>query len=155
MTTKLKAPRLRFLGNVTGLPIYLVSGELVRNTIDLDFTAGGNEGVYPTYVPPGEIWIDDALHAFDRVATSLHEIVERDLMIHHGWSYDRAHDAALEIERSFRKGLLRNRPKAFDAKLVERAFVAWQKDRSKGTYPNKHEKQLGREVDMILTKRVR
>ena len=40
---KLESPRIRRLGHVTGLPVYLVSGEQVRNQIDIDFTQGGNE----------------------------------------------------------------------------------------------------------------
>jgi len=153
--TSLKAPRLRLLGRVAGLPVYLVSGQQIRDEIDIDFTCGGNEGVYPTYVPAGEIWIDDALHTSDRMATTLHEIVERDLMIHHGWSYDRAHDAASEAERPFRKQLRHSRPKTFDAQRVARAFSEWQRNKSRGTYPHKHGKQIEREVDMLLTKRVR
>ena len=39
---KLEPPRIRRLGYVTGLPVYLVSGERVRNDIDIDFTQGGN-----------------------------------------------------------------------------------------------------------------
>jgi hypothetical protein len=81
---KMKPPRLRFLGRVGGLPIYLVSGEKVRNELDIDFTQGGNDGVYSFYIPAPEIWIDDALHGLDRTATALHEMVERDLMVHHG-----------------------------------------------------------------------
>jgi hypothetical protein len=107
--TKLQPPRLRYLGKLAGLSIYLVSGEQVRNKSDIDFTQGGNEAVYPTYVPAGEIWVDDAMHALDRAATILHEIVERDLMLHHGMDYDHAHDVASSREREFRKELARDR----------------------------------------------
>jgi hypothetical protein len=117
----MKPPRLRFLGHVNGLVIYLVDGELVRNEIDIDFTCGGNEAVYPNYVPKGEIWIDDALSALDRTATLLHEIVERNLMMGKGWSYDRAHDAASAAERPFRRDLKRNPPRTID---INRATVA-------------------------------
>lgn len=53
---RLHPPRLRLLGRGGGLVVYLVNGEQVRNEIDGDFVNGG----YPIYVPPDEIWIDDA-----------------------------------------------------------------------------------------------
>ncbi len=116
---ELKIPRLKKLGHVGGMVAYLVDGEYVRNKIDLDFTCGGNEAVYPNYVPKNEIWIDDALSALDRTATLLHEIVERNLMVNKGWTYDRAHDAASAAERPFRKELQAKRPKSIDLPIVE------------------------------------
>ncbi len=121
---EMKSPRIRLLGYVTGLPVYLVDGLLVRNKIDLDFTCGGNGAVYPNYVPRNEIWIDDALNAFDRTATVLHEIVERNLMFDRGWSYDRAHDAASASERVFREELALRPPRATDLHRVEAALLA-------------------------------
>jgi ribulose-5-phosphate 4-epimerase/fuculose-1-phosphate aldolase len=118
----MKKPRLRFLGTVAGLAVYLVSGEQVRNTLDIDFTQGGNEAIYPKYVPPGEIWLDDAMHALDRTATAFHEIVERHMMIEHGMTYDDAHEVASELEKVFRRELARKRPKEFDGALVEAAL---------------------------------
>jgi hypothetical protein len=91
---KLRRPRLRLLGRVAGLRIYLVCGKQVRDELDIDFTMGGNEAVYPSYVPPNEIWIDDAAHAHDRTATALHEIIERDQMMRFGKDYDDAHEVA-------------------------------------------------------------
>lgn len=120
----MKSPRLRCLGSCTGLVVYLVDGELVRNDLDIDFTCGGNEAVYPNYVPRSEIWIDNALSPLDRTATALHEIVERDLMMSKGWSYDRAHDAASARERVFRKELQAARPKGTDLRRVELALHA-------------------------------
>src|SRR5262249_59346434 len=99
-------PRLRLLGEVSGVRIYLVSGEQVRDEVHIDFTQGGNDAVYD-YVPAGEVWIDDAAHALDRTATALHELVERDLMQRHGMDYDRAHDAASARERTLRRVLVR------------------------------------------------
>ena len=66
---------------INGMSAGLVSGEKVRNEMDIDFTQGGNDGIYPFYIPKSEIWIDDALHGLDRTATALHEMVERDLMV--------------------------------------------------------------------------
>lgn len=124
MPVSLRSPRLRLLGHVGPLPVYLVDGELVRNDIDIDFTCGGNEAVYPNYVPKGEIWIDDALTPLDRTATALHEIVERELMMQKNWSYDRAHDAASARERVFRKELVRDPPRSIDLRRVAIALHA-------------------------------
>lgn len=96
---------LRDLGKVAGLRVYLVSGEHVRNHIDIDFTMGGNEAVYPRYVPAGEIWLDDAAHWLDRNATALHEIVERHQMMVVGKDYNDAHEVASAVERPFRREL--------------------------------------------------
>lgn len=125
------SPRLHLLGRLDGIRIYLVSGEAVRDEIDVDFTEGGNDAVY-TYVPAGEVWIDDAAHALDRTATALHELVERDLMLRHGLSYDAAHDAANERERAFRRDLVRRRPARFDLGRVAVAYRAYLSDRPGG-----------------------
>lgn len=120
----MKSPRTHYCGMITGLPVYVVNGELIRNTIDIDFTCGGNEAVYPNYVPKNEIWIDDALGPLDRTATLLHEIVERNLMINKRWSYDRAHDAASARERPFRRELAKNPPKEMDLARVTAALLS-------------------------------
>jgi hypothetical protein len=130
---KLQPPRLRYLGKVAGLSIYLVSGVTVRNQTDIDFTCGGNEAVYPSYVPPGEIWLDDAAGPLDRTATCLHEIVERDQMMRFGKDYDAGHEVASATERPFRRELAKNPPKAFDPKRVAAAYRAYLKN--PGKYP--------------------
>jgi hypothetical protein len=140
----LEPPRIRRLGYVTGLPVYLVSGEKVRNEIDLDFTQGGNEAAYPNYVPAGEIWIDDAMHVVDRIATIFHEIVERNLMIYGGMDYDDAHDTALEREREFRKELARKRPASTDLRLVTAALKPFRKEAvPSGKRPGKPSRTVG------------
>jgi hypothetical protein len=119
-----KAPRLRKLGTVRGLPVYLVDGERIRNETCIEFTQGANEQAYPTWCPRGEIWIDDAIHgAIDRMATVFHEIVELDLM-KDGWTYNKAHDVASRLEVGFRRELAQRPPKAFNAKLVTAAIRA-------------------------------
>lgn len=128
MAKSLRPPRLRRLGKLAGLTIYLVSGEQVRNKSDIDFTCGGNEAVYPSYVPVGEIWIDDALHALDRSATILHEMVERDLMLHHGMTYDVAHDVASSRERVLRKELARNPSSKVDLRRVGAAYSKYLRE---------------------------
>lgn len=141
---KLEPPRIRRLGYVTGLPVYLVSGERVRNDIDIDFTQGGNEAAYPGYVPPGEIWIDDAMHVLDRIATIFHEIVERNLVLFGGMDYDDAHDIACKREIEFRKVLARKKPTTTDLRLVTEALKPYREEAiDKGKRPGKPSRTVG------------
>jgi len=141
---KLEPPRIRRLGYVTGLPVYLVSGEQIRNKIDIDFTQGGNEAAYPGYVPADEIWIDDAMHALDRIATVFHEIVERNLVLYGGMSYDKAHDIACKREIEFRKELARKKPSSTDLRLVTAALRPYREEAiSKGKRPGKPSRTIG------------
>lgn len=112
----------------------------------MDFVNGGNEAVY-NYVPAGEIWIDDAQHALDRTATALHELVERDLMLHHGMSYDSAHDAANGRERAFRKELVRKRPSRFDIRRLTAAYQAYLSEKPR----QKRSSKLDREILAVLS----
>ena len=140
----LEPPRLRRLGFVTGLPVYLVSGEQVRNQIDIDFTQGGNEAAYPGYVPAGEIWIDDAMHALDRIATIFHEIVERNLVLYGGVDYDDAHDTACKREIEFRKELAKKHPKSTDLRLVAAALRPYSAEAvNRGKRPGKPSRTIG------------
>jgi hypothetical protein len=124
----LKPPRLKRLGFINGLVIYLVSGEQVRNKTDIDFTAGGSEAAYPGYIPRNEIWLDDALHVLDRIATIFHEIVERNLMLYGGIDYDKAHDIACKREIAFRRELEKKQPTSTDLRLVTRALKPYSKE---------------------------
>jgi hypothetical protein len=151
---KPQPPRLRLLGRVAGLPIYLVSGEKVRNEIDIDFTQGGNDGVYPFYVPAGEIWVDDALHGLDRTATALHEMVERDLMVHHGMEYDPAHEIASSYERPFRQQLRRAGVTTFDARRLATAYKGYLRNQP-GSKGDRHAQQIRRDIDASLSGRPR
>lgn len=143
---RLALPRLRLLGRGGGLTIYLVNGEHVRNEIDVDFVNGGNGAIYPDYIPQDEIWIDDAQHALDRTATTLHELIERDLMLHHGRNYDSAHDMANVYEREFRRKLRQHRPKTYDSRAVMDAYLAYLGDRG----GRKSSRQLDHEIDWAL-----
>jgi hypothetical protein len=156
----MKPPRIQFLGTVAGLSIYLVSGERVRDEIDIDFTMGGNEAIYPSYIPAGEIWIDDAAHALDRNATALHEIVERDQMIRFHKDYDAAHDVASATERPFRQAMLRDRPRGFSAPRVAAAYQSYLKEPNRHPIvprPNevKRAKQLDAEIRAVVSRRGR
>ena len=141
---KLEPPRIRRLGYVTGLPVYLVSGERVRNDIDIDFTQGGNEAAYPGYIPAREIWIDDAMHVIDRIATIFHEIVERNLVLYGGLDYDKAHDIACKREIEFRKELARKKPATTDLRIVTAALRPYREEAiSKGRRPGKPSRTVG------------
>lgn len=140
----LNPPRLRRLGYVTGLPVYLVSGEQVRNDIDIDFTQGGNAAAYPGYIPADEIWIDDAMHSLDRTATIFHEIVELNLVLYGGIDYDEAHDIACKREIEFRKVLVRKRPTSTDLRLVTAALRPYRAEaQPNGKMPGKPSRTIG------------
>lgn len=145
----MKPPRIRLLGQVTGLPIYLVDGEKVRNEIDIDFTCGGHRFVYPNYIPGDEIWIDNALSPLDRTATLLHEVVERNLMADKGWGYDQAHDAASARERPFRIELMRDPPKTLDIERVVLALATKVKPIKKNPPPGKRRAPHNREYPRV------
>ena len=150
-------PRLRLLGRVAGFPVYLVSGEQVRNELDIDFTQGGNDGIYPLYIPAPEIWIDDALHGLDRTATALHEMVERDLMVRHGWEYDPAHEVASSYEKPFRRQLRAAGVREFDPRRLEVAYRAYLRNQAKLEKPKtpRHQQQLRRDIESNLSGRPR
>ena len=94
----------------TGVTVWVVDGELVRDVLFIDFTEGGHDKVY-AFVPPREVWLDDDLMPEERRFVLLHELYERRLMSK-GWTYPRAHHAASAIE--FR---CRRRPELLDAAL--------------------------------------
>lgn len=86
---------------------WLVNGFLVRSLFFLDFTSGGHDKVY-SFVPKGEVWIDDAISPKERELVLLHELYERYLMSKDKTSnkiksYSKAHKKAIKIENFFRK----------------------------------------------------
>lgn len=146
----MKLPKLKFLGTLDGLKLYTVSGEHIRNHIDIDFTQGGNEAVYPEYNPKNEIWLDDTTTPLDQTATALHEIVERHLMMTRGMDYDQAHDIASETEMPFRQELARSKraghAKTFDIDALGkkwRAFLAKDKKMTAAGYRKHTKEKLG------------
>ncbi len=76
---------------------YVIDSFLVRSLFYLDWVAGGHDEVYPAFVPKNEIWIDNDITARERKYVLLHELHERYWMTQ-GWTYDKAHESALEIE---------------------------------------------------------
>ena len=97
-SAKLPMPKIKF-----------VDGEKVRNEIFPDFTSGGNDMVYPRFVPPGEIWIDKVQKPLDAYCAIVHECIERRHM-HAGDDYDTAHGKAIRAEQVVRAMLTGKRP---------------------------------------------
>jgi hypothetical protein len=99
--------------------IWIVNGELVRDLFFSEFTEGGNDQIY-SFVPNGEIWLDDDLNEREIRFVLLHELHERNLM-KKGWPYwlssiqrKSAHWSASKIEHFCRKY-----PKFTDAKIKD------------------------------------
>jgi len=84
----------------TGVSVYLVDAELVRDFFDVDFVEGGHDKVY-NYIPENQIWIDIQLPRKDRVFVLVHESFERNLMSK-GMEYNKAHIKANREEYKFR-----------------------------------------------------
>lgn len=84
-----------------GVVVWVVKGEIVRDTYFIDFTEGGHHFVYD-FVPLKEVWIDDALNPTERGFVLLHELHERYLMFT-GMSYHHAHYSSSIIEYKCRR----------------------------------------------------
>ncbi len=92
---------------------WLVDGDLIRKDYDDDFTEGGHDLVYATFIPPGEMWLDDEDEPPEMPFFALHELTERGLMLT-GIPYDRAHHEASRVELEARL-----HPETLTAKLAE------------------------------------
>lgn len=84
--------------------ITFVDGNVVRDTIEDDFTMGGNSGRYD-FVPKDEVWIEALQTKEDQAATIVHELVERYHMLKDGMSYNKAHEIAKREEERFRSSV--------------------------------------------------
>lgn len=92
-------------GEYKGFKIWIVDGNYIRREIFNEFIYGGNDERY-TFVPESEIWIDNSISAEEYLTTLEHEIIERNLMRHNGYTYYDAHDSALMLELGMRRGFL-------------------------------------------------
>ena len=99
---QLAAVRVKKIETIAGLEVWTVSGDKIRNDVDVDFTNGGNGGRY-SYVPTDEVWTEAGHTPLDTKATACHEIVEFLAMRDEGLDYDGAHDRANEIEMKVRQ----------------------------------------------------
>ncbi|HBM45474.1 MAG: hypothetical protein UT05_C0009G0033 [Parcubacteria group bacterium GW2011_GWF2_38_76] len=82
------------------LKIWLVDGKVVRNYLFNDYSEGGHDLVY-SFIPKGEVWIENTLSPEEIKFVTLHEIHERYLMSH-GKDYKHAHMGATIIEDRYR-----------------------------------------------------
>jgi len=107
----------RILGRTKNhLVVWLVYGNLVRDDLDSEFTEGGHGLVY-SYVPMGEVWIDDALHKDEYPYVIFHELFERNEM-RNGMAYDPAHKRASHEEE-----LMRHDPSRIGPELEKVGFI--------------------------------
>ena len=91
-----------YCGEKDGFKIWIVDGPLVRRKIFDEFLYGGNPERY-TFVPEGEIWIDNSISAEEYEPTLAHELNERNLMARLRMTYFDAHDSSLQLELKMRK----------------------------------------------------
>lgn len=85
------------------IQVYLVDGEWVRDTKEVQFIGGGHH-LWSPVIPNNEIWIENNHHARDESEILIHELIEFHLMKHLHWTYDKAHDFANSKENLIRHG---------------------------------------------------
>ena len=95
---------VELIGDYKGGKFWLVDGTYIRDEIDEDFIGGGNPGRY-SYVPENEFWIEKVMVLKDQLCTMVHEFVEWEKMTGKHWSYDKAHEYALGIEKNLRNNM--------------------------------------------------
>ncbi len=78
------------------IKVWIVKGELVRDTFFVEFNGGGHDKVYK-FIPKNEVWIDNDLSLDEVPFVLLHELHERNLMSR-GKSYGEDHRASSKIE---------------------------------------------------------
>ena len=81
--------------------VWLVYGEFVRDFYLVGYAEGGHDLVY-SFIPKGEVWIEEVLHPSEQRFIILHELHERYLMSQ-GKNYPHAHAGAVVIEDRFRE----------------------------------------------------
>jgi hypothetical protein len=88
-----------------GIDVYLVNGYEMRRNFDIDWMGGHGycmEAGMNAGIPKNEIWLDRTFHGNDLLSILQHELVERNLMKNHGFTYTQAHTIADFVERKFR-----------------------------------------------------
>jgi hypothetical protein len=91
-----------YTGQKNGFDVWIIDGYKVRQKIYKEFLYGGNGQRY-CYIPPKEIWIDNAISCEEYELTLAHELNERHLMAKFGWTYDKSHDSSLAVEVVMRR----------------------------------------------------
>ena len=90
------------VNQVEGEQVLAVPGHDVKTQHYMDFIEGGNPSRYK-FVPPGQIWIDQAIDPSERKFIVLHEMLEERLMRNRGLRYDPAHNIANRYEKKWRQ----------------------------------------------------
>ena len=85
------------VGKRKGLDIWIVEGPKIRKELFTGFVYGGHHECYK-FIPPGEVWIDNAISVEEFEFTVMHEVTEYFAMKDGGMSYDKAHEIANEEE---------------------------------------------------------
>ena len=86
----------------SGLKIYVVDGQAIRDQYDVEFIQGGHSLHYD-FIPKKEIWIDVNVSLKERKFVLAHKIFELGAMQKNGGDYDKAHKAASKYEKELRK----------------------------------------------------
>lgn len=114
-----KTPKQLYIKQLTtledGTKIFLVDGELIRDLFKTDFIEGGNEKAY-SWVPKGEIWLEDNLSPKELPYILLHEYTERWLMKNKNMNYDKAHKLASKVE-------FNNRNKPLEINKINDSYI--------------------------------
>ena len=89
------------IGRRDGLDIWVVDGSKVAKDIYPEFIMGGNDQRY-RFNPLNEVWIDDRLGCDELEYTVAHELLEVQLMREKRYTYDKAHNRSLDLEKTLR-----------------------------------------------------
>jgi hypothetical protein len=89
------------LGRIGEFKIWAVYGDYVMLIFDADFVIAGN-GYAKKYIPENEVWLDRMVAKDDISFVIIHEITEACMMRDLGYSYEKAHRMANEIEYQMR-----------------------------------------------------
>lgn len=80
--------------------VYTVDGAFIRDCRDVDFIGGGHQLVYK-WMPPGQAWVENL--GGDGKFIAAHELSEIYDMLMKGWSYEKAHAKANQVEKAARR----------------------------------------------------
>ena len=97
--------RVKRVGTLRGMNVWIVNGEILRGRVDVDFTTGGNPARY-SYVPNEDMWVEQDAKPSDSMPSLMHEFVEYTVMRKAGISNGNAHDIANVFEAQLRAALL-------------------------------------------------
>lgn len=100
-TVKLEGFYRGFIGRREGLNIWIVDGSKVATDLYAEWIMGGNDQRY-RFNPLEEVWIDDRLGCDELEYTIAHELLEVKLMRESQFTYDRAHNCSLDLEKTLR-----------------------------------------------------